>query len=66
MDTFIIQQCQVRIAEKHNVNLEDLHYIGYTDCSFFREEGSKVVQFNLLKEGHEHNCSTVAWNTWDL
>lgn len=64
--TELIHQCQLKIAERYGVNLEDLHYIGFTDCSFFREEGSKVLQFNLLKEGHERHRSTVAWESWKL
>jgi hypothetical protein len=62
----LISKCQIALAKKHNVDINDLHYLGYSDCSMIRGEGAVSINFNLIKEGHVHHKSTVAINSWNV
>lgn len=62
----LIKKSAIIIARKHNINVSDLNYIGYTDCSCFRNEGDVLFQFNVLKKDHEKYGSTVGLLSWDM
>lgn len=61
----IINKAIVILAKKHNINSNALEYIGNVDCSW-KGDGFVQVQFNINCDGHKHNHSTVAVNSWNL
>lgn len=48
------------LMKKHGVKLDDLSYIGFTDCSF-KAKGAALLQYNIMKSDHILYKSTVAY-----
>jgi hypothetical protein len=57
----VIREASEHLAKKYRVEPEDLEYIGFTDASLFIRPGAKLLQFNIMKRGHELYGGTIAY-----
>jgi len=48
------------LSKKHGISFSDIEYIGSTDCSFIWI-GAQLLQYNIIKIGHDLFGSTVAY-----
>jgi len=65
MDQKVIEDGKRALAIQHGVSMEDLDYIGHTDCSMLRP-GAVMLQYNIMLVGHQKHKSTVAYkHGWD-
>jgi hypothetical protein len=61
----IIEKAVQILAAKHGIAVEQLEYIGAAEMSW-KAPGAVQVLFNINCEGHPHNHSTVAVNSWNI
>jgi len=61
----LIKKAAMILSKEQGISKNELAYIGYTDCSFMREDG-KLLQFNIVCPGHECNNSTIAIRSWKI
>lgn len=53
------------LAEYHKISVDELDYIGAAEMSW-KAPGAVQILFNINCEGHPHNHSTVAINSWNM
>jgi len=62
MKNNIIQEGFIFLMKKHGLEMKDLKYIGYSDCSYAVDiKGAMLLQYNIVKYGHEFFKSTVSF-----
>jgi hypothetical protein len=61
----MIQKAQEILAAQHNINVNQLDYIGAADMSW-KAAGAVQFNFNINCVGHANHKSTVAVNSWNM
>lgn len=57
----VVEKALTHVAKKHDVNVEELDYIGFMDLETVYGNGAKTLMFNIMKVGHIRYGSTVAY-----
>lgn len=61
----MIKRAAEILAEKHDICVDELDYIGYADMSWKAPDAIQIM-FNINCEGHPNNHSSVAVNSWNM
>jgi len=61
----LIKKAAEILAAQHNINVSQLDYIGSAEMNW-KAPGAVQIMFNINCDGHKHNHSSVAVNSWNM